>query len=71
MGKKIGNMIGLKNGIHCHDFRHSGATLLKNLGMPLEEVSTILNHNSTDTTRKFYIKEDNKKLKENKSKYGI
>ena len=69
--KKIGLMIGLEHGLHCHDFRHSGATLLKNAGMPLEEVSTLLNHNSTDTTRKFYIKEDNRKLKENKNKYEM
>ena len=69
--KKIGVMIGLEHGLHCHDFRHSGATLLKNAGMPLEEVSTLLNHNSTDTTRKFYIKEDNKKLKQSKAKYEI
>ena len=47
------------------------ATLLKNAGMPLEEVSVLLNHASTDVTRKFYIKEDNKKLKENKAKYEI
>jgi len=69
--KKIGFMIGLEHGLHCHDFRHSGATLLKNAGMPLEEVSTLLNHASTDVTRKFYIKEDNKKLKESKAKYEI
>lgn len=69
--KKIGYMIGLEHGLHCHDFRHSSATLLKNMGMPLEEVSTLLNHSGTDVTRRFYIKEDNKKLKENKAKYGI
>ena len=69
--KKIGHMIGLEHGLHCHDFRHSMATILKNAGMPLEEVSTLLNHASTDVTRKFYIKEDNKKLKENKAKYEI
>ena len=69
--KKIGVMIGLEHGLHCHDFRHSMATLLKNAGMPLEEVSVLLNHASTDVTRKFYIKEDNKKLKENKAKYEI
>ena len=69
--KKVGNMIGLEHGLHCHDFRHSGATLLKNAGMPLEEVSTLLNHASTDVTRKFYIKEDNKKLKQSKAKYEI
>ena len=69
--KKVGIMIGLEHGLHCHDFRHSAATLLKNAGMPLEEVSTLLNHASTDVTRKFYIKEDNKKLKQSKAKYEI
>ena len=69
--KKIGYMIGIENGIHPHDFRHSSATLLKNMGMPLEEVSTLLNHAGTDVTRRFYIKEDNKKLKESKAKFGI
>ena len=69
--KKIGHMIGLEHGLHCHDFRHSMATLLKNAGMPLEEVSILLNHSSTDVTRKFYIKEDNRKLKENKCRYEI
>lgn len=69
--KKIGKMIGIETGLHPHDFRHSGATLLKNMGMPLEEVSSILNHSGTDVTKKFYIKEDNKKLKESKAKYGI
>ena len=69
--KRVGSLIRLEHGLHPHDFRHSGATLLKNAGMPLEEVSTLLNHASTDVTRKFYIKEDNKKLKENKAKYEI
>lgn len=67
--KKIGKMIDTP--LHCHDFRHSGATLLKNMGMPLEDVSEILNHASTETTRNFYIKIDNKKLKDSKAKYGI
>ena len=69
--KRVGRLIGLEYGLHPHDFRHSMATLLKNAGMPLEEVSVLLNHASTDVTRKFYIKEDNKKLKENKAKYEI
>lgn len=67
--KKIGKMID--SPLHCHDFRHSGATLLKNMGMPLEDVSEILNHASTEVTRNFYIKADNKKLKDSKAKYGI
>lgn len=68
--KVIGDMIGVPT-LHCHDFRHSGATLLKNSGMELEEISKLLNHKSTDVTSKFYIKFNANKLKENKDKYEI
>lgn len=67
--KKIGDMIG--SPLHPHDYRHSGATLLKNMGMSLEDVSTLLNHQGTDVTRKFYIKEDKSKLQGIKDKFGI
>lgn len=66
--KEIGQMIGVPT-LHPHDFRHSGATILKNLGMELEEVSKLLNHKSTDVTSKFYIKFDATKLKENKDRF--
>lgn len=36
--KKIGNMIGVPT-LHPHDFRHSYATLLRNAGVSLEDVS--------------------------------
>lgn len=68
--KRIGKMIGVPT-LHCHDFRHSGATLLKNAGMPLEDVSVLLNHESTQTTKKFYIKEDTARISSVKSKYNI
>ena len=68
--KKIGEMIDVPT-LHCHDFRHSGATLLKNAGMSLEDVSTLLNHSGTDVTRKFYIKVDATKISQNKDKYKI
>jgi integrase len=67
---KIGEMIGVSE-LHPHDFRHSGATLLKNAGMNLEDVSTLLNHASTDVTKKFYIKEDARKIRSLKDKYEI
>ena len=67
--KKVGDMIG--SPLHPHDYRHSGATLLKNMGMALEDVSTLLNHAGTDVTRKFYIKEDKTKLQGIKDKFGI
>ena len=47
--KAIGEMIGEPT-LHCHDFRHSYATLLKNEGVNLEDVSVMLNHSGTDVT---------------------
>ena len=66
--KKIGNMIGVPT-LHCHDFRHSGATLLKNIGLSLEDISELLHHSGTDVTSKFYIKKDTSKIKALKDKF--
>ena len=41
------------------------------MGMALEDVSTLLNHQGTDVTRKHYIKEDKSKLQGIKDKFGI
>lgn len=60
--KKIGNMIGVPT-LHPHDFRHSYATLIKNEGVSLEDVSIMLNHSGTDVTQKFYIKKDTSKVR--------
>lgn len=68
--KKIGNMIGEPT-LHPHDFRHSGATLLKNAGMSLEDVSSLLNHSGTDVTNKYYIKEDRAKIQSVKDMFEI
>ena len=68
--KRIGKLIGVPT-LHPHDFRHSGATLLKNAGMALEDVSTLLNHEDTNTTRKFYIKEDTGRLSTIKRAFNI
>lgn len=68
--KRIGKLIDIPE-LHPHDFRHSGATLLKNRGMPLEDVSLLLNHKSTDVTNKFYIKADKKAIANNKDKFDI
>lgn len=68
--KRIGKMIGVPT-LHPHDFRHSGATLLKNAGMSLEDVSALLNHMGTDVTQKFYIKEDRKLIQANKDKFEV
>lgn len=53
--KVIGEMIGEPT-LHYHDFRYSYATLLKNKGVNIEDISVILNHSGTDVTKKFYIK---------------
>ena len=68
--KRIGNMIGVPT-LHPHDFRHSGATLLKNAGMALEDVSTLLNHENTNTTKRFYIKEDSARISSIKRSFNI
>lgn len=68
--KKIGNMIGVPT-LHPHDYRHSYATLLKNEGVSLEDVSTMLNHAGTDVTKKFYIKVDSSKVRKLKDSIEI
>lgn len=68
--KRIGDFIDVPS-LHPHDFRHSGATLLKNAGMSLEDVSVLLNHESTDTTKRFYIKQDTARINDIKGRYNI
>ena len=68
--KRIGKMIDIPT-LHPHDFRHSGSQLLKLAGCPIEQISELLNHESIDTTRKFYLKADQKKIRELKDKFEI
>lgn len=68
--KLAGKLIGVDT-LHPHDLRHSMATLYKNAGMPLEVVSSLLHHESTDTTQKFYIKEDAKRISSLKDQFII
>lgn len=68
--KKIGEIIGIKE-LHPHDFRHSGSSLLFNKGMPLEDVQELLNHQSPETTLKYYIKRDMQKLQEKKKQFEL
>ena len=68
--KKIGAMIDVPT-LHAHDFRHSYATLLKNAGVNLEDISTMLNHAGTDVTKKFYIKTDTTKVRKLKDSIQI
>lgn len=66
---KVGELIGIK--LHPHDFRHSYATLLVEEGMPIEVVSSLLNHAGLDVTRKHYIKQNTGKLQQAKDKFTI
>ena len=68
--KLAGSLIGI-DCLHPHDFRHSGATLLKNAGMPLEDISSLLSHSGTDVTRKFYIKEDTSRISKLKDQFSF
>lgn len=68
--KKIGNMIGVPT-LHPHDFRHSGSQLLKLAGCPIEQISELLNHESIDTTKKFYLRADKTKIRSEKDKYSF
>jgi integrase/recombinase XerC len=67
---RVGRMIGVDT-LHCHDLRHSMATLYKNEGMSLEDVSLLLNHASTDVTKKHYIKADKSKISKSKDSFTI
>lgn len=66
--KRIGEMIGIPT-LHAHDFRHSGSQLLKLSGMPIEQISDLLNHSGLDVTKKHYLRQDKKKMQEAKDKY--
>lgn len=68
--RKIGRMIGVPT-LHPHDFRHSGSQQLKLAGMPLEEISVLLNHESTETTRRHYLQADTQSIRASKDKYGL
>lgn len=68
--KQIGKMIDVPT-LHPHDFRHSGATLLRNAGMELEDVSVLLNHESTETTIKYYIKRDTARINDIKNRINF
>lgn len=68
--RRIGNLINIPT-LHCHDFRHTSSQILKVNGMPIEEISELLNHQGLDVTKKFYLRQDKKKMQENKDKYGV
>lgn len=68
--KKIGHAINVPS-LHCHDFRHSGSQLRKLAGMPIETISSLLNHAGLDVTKKFYLREDKSLMSKEMKKYQI
>lgn len=68
--KKIGEMIDIPT-LHPHDFRHSGSQLLALSGMKIETISSLLNHSGLDVTKNHYLKEDKKKMQQEKDKYAF
>lgn len=48
--RKLGNRAGVKN-THPHRFRRTGATFALRRGMPIEQVSKLLGHESIETTQ--------------------
>jgi integrase len=68
--KRVGELIDVPT-LHAHDFRHSGSQLMLLNGAPLEEISGLLNHSGLDVTKKFYLRQDKKKMQENKDKFGV
>lgn len=68
--KKCGKFIDIEN-FHAHDFRHSSATLLSHRGMPIEVISSLLNHSGIDVTKNHYVREDKKKMREQKDMFDL
>jgi integrase/recombinase XerC len=68
--KKIGNAIDVPT-LHCHDLRHSGSQLRKLAGMPIETISSLLNHSGLDVTKKHYLREDKTQMSKEMRKYQI
>lgn len=68
--KLTGSLIGV-NTLHPHDFRHSMSNLLKKEGMPLEDVATLLHHESTETTLRHYVKVDTSRITQMKDSFNI
>lgn len=66
----VGSLIGV-NSLHTHDYRHSMSNLLKKAGMPLEDVATLLHHESTETTMRHYVKPDTTRITKMKDSFNI
>lgn len=67
--KRVSDMVDIP--LHCHTWRKSASNLLKKKGMHLEDISTLLNHLDTSTTKKHYINSQDSNISALKDKYNI
>lgn len=51
----IAERIGIKQRVHFHLARKTCSTMLNALGLPTNDITTILGHTQTETTQKYYI----------------
>lgn len=65
--RKLGNKAGVEK-THPHRFRRTGATFALRRGMPIEQVSKLLGHESVDTTM-IYLDISEKELEQAHKKY--
>ena len=65
--RKLGNKAGVEN-THPHRFRRTGATFALRRGMPIEQVSKLLGHESIETTQ-IYLDITEKELEQGHKKY--
>lgn len=66
--RELGKKVGVED-CHPHRFRRTGATFALRAGMPIENVSRILGHNSIETTQ-IYLDIDDKQVKASHEKYS-
>lgn len=70
IAKKIGMFVGINT--HAHSFRKAFATIARNeKNIDIDIIQEKLSHESSDTTKKFYIKKSNKKVRETLDKFEI
>ena len=66
--RTLGRAVGVED-CHPHRFRRTGATFALRAGMPIENVSRILGHESLETTQ-IYLDIDDKQVKASHEKYS-
>jgi site-specific recombinase XerD len=67
--QNLGSLIGIPE-LHCHSWRKTGANILKQNGVALEDVSKLLHHLGTEVTMR-YIQENTSKLQAEKDKFEV